>query len=297
LRHCSCGVAADRRGAAQDAGGGAIAAFPMSRIDAALADLRGLETLAARDTPLVRVDARAKVVTTLAFLVAVVSFDRYTVAALLPFALYPAILAVQGDVPARWLLRKLSIAAPFAVLVGLFNPLLDRAPMLVAGGASLAGGWVSLASILVRFALTVAAALTMVAGTGMPALCAALARLGVPRLFTAQLLFLYRYAFVLGGEASRMGTARLARGGTGSLTLAVYGSLAGHLLLRAFERAERIHRAMRARGFDGEVHTLRTLLWKAGDTMFVAGWCAYFAVARAVDLPLWLGRTLTGSFA
>jgi cobalt/nickel transport system permease protein len=271
--------------------------MPMTRIDAALADLRGIDTLASRDTSLARVDARAKVVTTLVFLVAVVSFDRYSVAAPLPLALYPAVLCVQGDVPLRWLLRKLAIAAPFAVLVGLFNPLLDRAPMLVLGEASLSGGWVSFASILVRFVLTVTAALAVVAGTGMHTLCAALGRLGAPRLFTAQLLFLYRYAFVLGGEASRMGTARLVRGGTGSPAIAVYGSLVGHLLLRAFERAGRIHRAMLARGFAGDVHTLRTLHWKATDTRFVAGWCAFFAIARTSDLPLWLGRLLTGSNA
>jgi cobalt/nickel transport system permease protein len=129
----------------------------------------------------------------------------------------------------------------------------------------------------------------------MHPLCAALGRLGTPRLFVAQLLFLYRYAFVLGGEASRMGTARMLRGGTGSPALAVYGSLAGHLLLRAFDRAERIHRAMLARGFDGEVRAMRALDWKAADTRFAAGWCAFFALARAVDLPQLLGRALTGS--
>ena len=269
----------------------------MSPIESALRDLRSLDTLAARDTPLARVDARAKIAAPLAFIVAVVSFDRYTVAALLPFALYPAALAAQGDVPARWLLRKLALAAPFAVLVGLFNPLLDPAPVMAVGGTAIAGGWVSFASILVRFALTVGAAVVVVAGTGMNTLCAALDRLGTPRLFTSQLLFLYRYAFVLGGEASRMGTARMLRGGTGSPTLAVYGSLAGHLLLRAFDRAERIHRAMLARGFDGEVRTLRALDWTAADTRFVAGFVAWFALARAVDLPQLLGRALTGGAA
>jgi cobalt/nickel transport system permease protein len=267
----------------------------MSHLDEALRDLRGLDTLASRDTALGRVDPRAKIVTTAAFIVAVVSFDRYAVAALLPLALYPVALAARGEVPWRWLARKLAIAAPFAVLVGLFNPLLDREPVMAIGGTAIAGGWVSFASILERFALTVAAALAMAAGTGMGTLGAALGRLGAPRLFVSQLLFMYRYAFVLGGEAARMGTARMLRGGTGSPTLAIYGSLAGHLLLRAFERAERIHRAMLARGFDGELRTLRTLAWTAGDTFFVAGWCAFFVLARSVDLPQWLGRALTGS--
>jgi len=266
----------------------------MSRLESALADLRLADTLAVRDTALARLDPRAKILATLAFLVAVVSFDRYAVGALLPFALYPVALAAMGEVPWRWLVRKLAIAAPFAILLAIANPLLDRAPMAIAGDASLAAGWVSFASILVRFALTVSAALAVIAGTGMHSLCAGLAALGTPRVFTAQLLFLWRYAFVLGGEGARMATAREARGGRGSPTLAVYGSLAGHLLLRAFERAERIHRAMLARGFDGEIRSPRALRWTGRDTAFALGWPAFFAIARAIDLPLALGRFLTG---
>ncbi len=262
----------------------------MSRIDAALRDLRTLEELAARDTPLARLDPRAKVLTTLAFIVVVVSFDRYAVASLLPLAAFPVLLAVHGEVPAAPLLRKLLLASPFALMVGLANPLLDRAPMLVAGETAIAAGWVSFASILLRFALTVGAALVLVAGTGMHALAVALGRIGVPGVFTAQLLFLFRYAFVVGEEAARMAAARELRAGGRRLRLAEWAPLAGHLLLRAFNRAQRIHRAMLARGFDGELRSLRQLRWTGRDTAFMLGWCAFFALARAVDLPLVLGR-------
>jgi cobalt/nickel transport system permease protein len=267
----------------------------MSRIDAALHDLRSLETLSARDTALTRLDPRAKVVATMAFLVAVVSFDRYEVAALLPLFLYPVALAVLGELPARPLLHKIALAAPFAVLVGLFNPMLDRAPMLSIGAWTVSAGWVSFASILVRFLLTVGAALVLVGGTGMTMLCVAMGRLGVPQAFTAQLLFLFRYAFVLGGEAGRTATARALRSNGRALSVSAYGPLTGHLLLRAFERAQRIHRAMMARGFDGELRSLRRLRWTARDTAFVAGWIAYFSAARTVNLPQSLGHALLGT--
>lgn len=266
----------------------------MSRLESALADLRLADTLAARDTPLARLDPRAKLVTTAAFLVAVVSYDRYAVPALLPFLLYPVALVSMGEVPWRWLARKLAIAAPFAILVGIANPFLDTAPREFTPGLALPGGWISLTSILLRFGLTVSAALAVVAGTGMHALCAGLAAFGTPRVFTAQLLFLWRYAFVLGGEGARMATAREARGARGSPSLTEYGSLAGHWLLRAFERAERIHLAMLARGFDGRFRPLRELRWTARDTLFVAGWVGFFVVARLVYLPNLLGQLLTG---
>ncbi len=266
----------------------------MGRLDAALADLRSLDELAARDTRLTRFDPRAKLVAAAVFVLVVVSFDRHAVAALLPLAVFPLALAVLGDLPAAPLLRKLALAAPFALMVGLFNPWLDREQVPVFGDVTLAAGWWSFASILLRFGLTVGTALVLVAGTGMGPLCAALARLGLPRVFTVQLLFLYRYSFVLGAEAARMATARRLRSAGRRPALASYGPLLGHLLLRAFQRARRIHQAMLARGFDGELRSLRTLRWQPRDTLFVLGWCGAFAVLRAVDLPQWLGALLLG---
>lgn len=266
----------------------------MGRLDAALADLRSLDALAARDTRLTRIDPRAKLVVTLVFVVVVLSFERHAVAALLPLAVFPLALAVLGELPAAPLLRKLALAAPLALMVGLFNPWLDRAPVTVHGAFTLAAGWWSFGSIVLRAMLTVGAALVLVAGTGMAPLCAALARLGVPRVFTVQLLFLYRYAFVLGDEAARLATARRLRSAGRHPALDSYAPLLGQLLLRALQRAQRIHQAMRARGFDGELRSLRALHWQARDTVFVCGWCAAFAVLRGVDLPQGLGRMLLG---
>jgi len=270
----------------------------MTRLHTALDDLRALDALGARDTALARRDPRAKVVATVLFIVTVVSFDRYSVAALLPLALYPCVLAAQGEVPARALWRTLALASPFALMVGIFNPLLDRTPMLAWGGVELSAGWISFAAIVLRFALTVSAALVLAAGTGMHTLCAALARLGVPHAFAVQLLFLYRYLFVLADEAARQTTARRLRAGDHQrLAVAVYASLAGHLLLRAFERAQRIHLAMLARGFDGELRLACRWHWQRADTFFVVAWIAYFGCVRAVDLPRVLGTWLTGAGA
>ena len=76
---------------------------------------------------------------------------------------------------------------------------------------SVAGGWISFLSILLRFVLTVSAAIVLVAVTGIHSLCAALEKLGVPRALVTQLLVLYRYLFVLLDEAGRMDRARALR--------------------------------------------------------------------------------------
>lgn len=268
----------------------------MASIETGLYELGELDVLARRDTPVHRIDARAKVVTTLVFLVCVVSFRTYDILPMLPFALFPIVLASEGDLPARFLMRKLLIAAPFAVVVGMFNPLLDRAIVAHIGMVDISGGWVSFASIVIRFLLTTAAALVLIGTTGMTGVCMAIERLGAPDVFATQLLFLYRYIFVLGEEAMRMTRARALRsfGGRG-MGPRVYAQMLGHLLLRSYERARRVYRAMLCRGFDGKVRAGRPLVFTARDAAFVAGWSAAFVLFRLVDVPLLLGRLVTGS--
>jgi cobalt/nickel transport system permease protein len=270
----------------------------MMRLAAALQDLRALDTLAARDTTLARRDPRAKLLVTLLFIVTLVSFDRYRLGALLPLALYPAVLAIEGELPMRTLWRALWLAAPFALLVGLANPFFDRTPALTLGGIELSAGWVSFGSIVLRVGLSVTAAVVLVGGTGMPALCAALTRLGVPRIFTTQLLFMHRYLFVLADEALRLHTAYGLRAAPGRrMPLALYASLTGQLLIRAFERARRVHQAMLARGFDGELRLADSCRWQRADTAFVGLWSAYLLLVRSVDLPQLIGTLITGRFA
>jgi cobalt/nickel transport system permease protein len=265
----------------------------VSSIASTLRDLHSLDALATRVTALSGVDPRAKILATLAFILAVVSFDRYTVLALLPFALFPVAVGALGEVPARLIARKLLLASPFALMIGIFNPLLDRAALVDLFGVSLAGGWVSFTSILLRFTLTVAAALVLIATTGFDQVCTGLAQLGVPKIFTTQLLFLQRYADVLAGEAARMNAARELRScGQRRLSLSVYGTLLGHLLLRSLERAQRIHLAMISRGFDGELRSLCRQGWRRADTVFLTGCVACFVLARGIDLPRTLGQWL-----
>ena len=135
-------------------------------------------------------------------------------------------------------------------MVGIANPLFDQAAVPIAPGLSIAAGWLSFLSIVLRFLLTTAAALLLVASTGMPAIAEALRQLRLPAVFVTQLQLLYRYLFLLGDEALRMERARdlrsCGRRGTG---LWVGGTLLGALLLRTLARATRIHDAMLLRGF------------------------------------------------
>ncbi|QEM68615.1 cobalt ECF transporter T component CbiQ [Geobacter sp. FeAm09] len=262
----------------------------MCSIDGTLLDFKQLDRLADGETAIHRLDPRAKVLATLAFIISVVSCGKYELATLLPFFLFPVFIIAVGNVPVVYLAKKIAVIIPFAVMVGMFNPLLDRQVVLQVGGLGITGGWVSFASIVVRAVLTVSSALVLVAVTGFPGICAALERMGMPQPFAVQLLFLYRYIFVLTEEGAQVSRARELRTfGNRGRGIGIYGSMIGHLLLRTWMRAERIHMAMLARGFSGAFHTRRQFCFGPRETVFVLGWSLFFITVRLVPVAHLLG--------
>ena len=269
----------------------------MLAIDGTFLDFKQLDLLALRQTAIHRLDPRAKVLTTLCFIVCVVSFDKYEVSAMLPFLVYPVALIALGNLPPGYILRKVMIVIPFALMIGLFNPIFDRQVIMQVGTIDIWGGWISCSSILMRAMLTASSAIILVATTGFPAICEALEKLRMPQVFAVQLLFLYRYIFVLTDEGVRIARARQLRTfGRRGLGIRQFGSLAGHLLLRTWERAERIHMAMLARGFSGEVHaTRRQIDFGSKDLLFTCCWIALFILFRIHNASQLLGNLIMGS--
>ena len=262
----------------------------MASIGGAVQDFRQLDLMATGDTGVHRLEARAKVLVTLAFILAVVSVNKCELAALFLFFLYPLVILAFADLPPRHIARKIVVVLPFALMVGMFNPLFDQTVLIRLGPLGISGGWLSCASILVRSTLTVGAALILVATTGFPAICQALDQLGLPRIFTVQLLFLYRYLFLLSEEGGRTARARELRAFAGKgLGLSSYGSMLSQLLLRTWLRAERVHLAMLARGFVGEFHPRRTTRFGIREFLFLAGWSGLFLIFRLLNVSQLLG--------
>jgi cobalt/nickel transport system permease protein len=265
----------------------------MGSIGSSFFDIGHLDALSSNQTPVHRVDPRVKVLTTLFFVIVVVSFDKYDPSRLTPFVVYPMAIMAVGRIPFSYIVKKLLIASPFVLFVALFNPLLDRNPVIELGLFNVSGGFLSFTSIMMKYALTVSAGLALIACTGFDAICSALAGMGVPSVFTIQLLFVYRYIFVLGEEAARMARARALRSfGDRGMGIGVYGSMLGQLLFRTMDRAQRIHLAMMCRGFDGEIRHIAAPRMRWSDWVFAAGWTALFVLLRVYDFPSWLGREL-----
>lgn len=267
----------------------------MTSIEQNFFNLRYLDTLARQTTWLHRLDPRAKLLTTLIFIVTVVSFDKYVIVRMIPFLIYPVILMGMGRLPPGYILKKILLVAPFAVLLGIFNPFFDQDPRLALGPVAISGGWISFASLLLRFFLTVCAALIFIALTSFNGFCLALEKFRLPRIFIIQLLLLYRYIFVLVDEAVRMVRARALKSFSNKkMDLKTFTAMTGQLLLRATSRAERIHLAMSCRGFDGHVRLMSTTTITMAEIAFVLTWSAIFLLMRFYNLPQLIGAAALG---
>ena len=269
----------------------------MASIHSAVLDLKSLELLANGNSAIHRLDARAKVLVTFVFIICVVSYSRYELTALFPFLIFPVVMISLAGLPPLFILRKIALLCPFVLAVGIFNPVFDRAILLQFGPLGISGGWISFASILARTVLTGGAAFILVGVTGFTAVCQALEHLGMPKVFAVQLLFLYRYIFVLTEESGRASRARELRScGKKGQGIRCFGSLAGHLLLRTWQRAERIHTAMLARGFVGQFHAHRQSRFGSSELCFVLGWSSLFIALRIFNISGTLGALFTGMF-
>ncbi|UWG97072.1 cobalt ECF transporter T component CbiQ [Dehalobacter sp. DCM] len=255
----------------------------------ALYNMRLLDELSRKDTFVHRLHPLTKIVTTLVYLIIVVSYSRYDIIALFPLALYPVVIFMLAELPIKQVLLRLLIIEPLIIGIGILNPLFDS-QVIMFGDLAISRGWVTFASILLKSLFTVTAALILISTTGMNKLAAGLRMLKVPRLFVMQLLLTYRYITVLIEEVARTVRAyKLRAPGQKGIQRNVWGPLVGQLLIRTLDRAERIYQAMCVRGFTGEYHTGEDPKFKAKDFYFLAGWICFFLVARIYNLPLLMG--------
>ncbi len=254
---------------------------------AALAEMEDLSRSSSRVHAL---DARAKTFVLLAYIAALTSMRVTDLTGTAGMALYPCAMALWSGAGLGWTWRRSLIVLPLIVGIGLFNPWYDTSPGLIAGRAiGISNGWISLFVIVLRGLLAAQASLLLIASTGFDRLCAAWAAWGLPRVFVNQLSMMYRYLFVLAGEALSLQRAFAARSGGKKPGLAVWASMTGGLLARSMRRGQRIDRAMKSRGYSGELPRESLSRWTAADAAFVVAWCSVFLILRYLHpVDAWL---------
>ena len=206
---------------------------------------RGPQSLAHRWPP------RAKLLGVLALLllVALTPATLFPVSSNIPISWIHIIAAVltlgliqAAGIPWRYLAARLAFVAPLLLLLGLSIPLSHGFRQ---------GGWQML-TVVIKGCLSFCLLVWLTNTTPFDHLLKAMQRLGAPKLFVSTLSFMYRYIFVLFDELNRMRRARQARTFVRRRLPDPRASaqLLGMVLLRALDRAERVHAAMLARGMD-----------------------------------------------
>jgi cobalt/nickel transport system permease protein len=205
------------------------------------------------DSPIHRLDPRAKLLGLTAVTVIAVSTTAWPVHAACAAALI-AVAALARLTP-RTVARRMRVVIPALMLVAAFIPF--------HAGAVFA---------LPKATLGTLSAVLLGATTPFPDILHALERLRAPRLLVLIAAFMYRYLFVIVDEVHRMRAALVARGYAPrhALQVQAIGRVATALFLRTYERAERVHLAMLARGFDQNMPRLDVLTFRRADVLFLS---------------------------
>jgi cobalt/nickel transport system permease protein len=154
-------------------------------------------------------------------------------------SLLPLIVAIllsgiyRSQLPAAGLLARAALVVPFSATLALAT-LLSTGPEPAA-------------TLLAKSYLSALATLLFAATTPLPTWTAALRAWRAPAALISTLQFVYRYLFVLAEEAQTMSTAARARGG---LRFTAAAGVIAVLFARSWQRAESVHRAMLARGYN-----------------------------------------------
>ena len=222
------------------------------------------------DSPLHRVEARAKILTLLVFLIVLATTPANAVLILVTDAALLLAATVLARLPVMAILLRSLVVLPFSLTFALMSWLAGE-PMRALG-------------LVEKSYLAAFAALLLAATTPMSSLLGGLAKLGTPRLLVFVAQFLYRYLFVISEQAQHMRLAATCRQGKASARRAfgfrgATGALAV-LFARSYGRAEGIYRAMLARGFSGRFSILHQTRFGVRDLGFVLGVSLLLILAR-----------------
>jgi cobalt/nickel transport system permease protein len=215
----------------------------------------GAEAPVAISTAVHRLAPECKLVALAAFVVAVALVPYATFA---PYAIDAALLAAVAAwarVSPRFLATRLAIEVPFVLFVVLL-PVVGGGPRVTVLGIGLSEpGLLTAGGIVCKATLAVLATAVLAATTPAGDIVAGLQRLRVPRALTAVGGFAVRYLQVVLEELRRLQLARVARGDDARWLwqARTVARTAGALAMRCFERGERVHGAMLARGFTGRM--------------------------------------------
>jgi cobalt/nickel transport system permease protein len=236
-------------------------------------------------SPIHRLDPRAKLIGLAGITVVAVSTPLHAWPAYVACALALGAIALVAGVPLRTLWRRVRVVLPLVLFVAVFVPFVRKGDPVDLGPFTVSEqGLATFATVSAKAILGTFSAVVLGATTSFPDVLYALERLRAPRLLVLIAAFMYRYLFVIVDEVSRMRAALAARGYAPrhALQAAAIGRVATALFLRTYERAERVHLAMLARGWSQAMPRLEVLVFRRADALFLTALAAVLLSTRVL---------------
>jgi cobalt/nickel transport system permease protein len=230
------------------------------------------ETFSEGESRLHRLDPRVKLCLAAVFVLCT-ALSESIVVSCTALVLGAVLVAVAGLKVAQ-VLRRMRILLLFILLLWITLPLSTPGASLYTIGrlsVSMEGLQQALAITLKATAI-ILLAIALLGTSSVFSLVHALSHFHLPRKLLYLFFLSYRYVHVLGMEYSRLRDAmsvRAFRPGTNIHTFRSYGYLVGMLLVRSFERSDRIYHAMLCRGFQGRFYLLHHFHMHRSDTVFL----------------------------
>jgi len=225
-----------------------------------------IDRYAALDSPLHVLEPRTKLLGFTALIVAVLCIPLDKGRLFIAYFFAAAILMGISQIPLGYILGRTLVILPFIVLARLAAPW---------------KGYAGIGFLFVRAVLCLMMLILLTNTTRFVELLRGLRKLGCPQILVMNLGFLYRYLFVLTEEAMRMKQARdCRRVGRAPFReeLKILSSMMGTLLIRSFERAERMHSAMLSRGYTGDFPVVSPKKFSWHDFLFLDGVTLFIAL-------------------
>jgi len=232
-----------------------------------------------------RLDPRAKIAGLAGITVVGVSTPPRYWPVLAACALALATIAALARVRPSVIWSRAKFVLPLVVFVAVFVPFVRGGETVDVGPLALSReGLTTFFGVSSKALIGTVSAVLLGATTTFPDVLHGLERMRAPRLLTLIAGFMYRYLFVIGGEVRRMRVALAARGyrPRHALQAAAIGRVATALFLRAYERAERVHLAMVARGFNQAMPRLDALAFRRADALFLGALATTLLTARGL---------------
>lgn len=218
-----------------------------------------LETQTIYNSFLQRLDPRIKIIIVLLFSVLTAVSQKFTVL-LLAFSI-SLIAILAGHIPLKELIKRLIPVNTLILFLWLFLPFTFKGTTLFTlfGWPITREGIEFAAMISVKSNVIMLILIALILSTPIVTIAHAMHELKVPKKIVHLFFFTLRYIHVIHNEYTRVLNSMKIRSfkpKTDFHTYRTYAYMIGMLLIRSLDRAQRVHNAMKCRGFNGTLYSL-----------------------------------------